>query len=269
MLFLMVRVLSAAVMMTILLAPQVQAQPSAALAIPLVVERAAVVDGRLHVVLFNPGSVQAVGWGISATVTYVDGSSERLGASCDAYPELVAPKPISRLVGPGGRTDIRIGAPAKGPEHVAHVTAVTTFAIFENDSAIGDEKLIESYFQRRAVDERVWTEVEKVVADAALISVDALSGIEDIQARLMLIKDAAVQQAPSFHSFQREVATALRVQAGILSSPVGKWARYGGMSSYSCELPKSTGIVGCDRRRVCQGSARGLKGQHMSGVSLC
>ena len=211
MLFLMVRVLSAAVMMTILLAPQVQAQPSAALAIPLVVERAAVVDGRLHVVLFNPGSVQAVGWGISATVTYVDGSSERLGASCDAYPELVAPKPISRLVGPGGRTDIRIGAPAKGPEHVAHVTAVTTFAIFENDSAIGDEKLIESYFQRRAVDERVWTEVEKVVADAALISVDALSGIEDIQARLMLIKDAAVQQAPSFHSFQREVATALRV----------------------------------------------------------
>ena len=163
-----------------------------------IVERATVVDGHVCVVLFNPGSVLAVGWG-NQRHRDVPGWLIRVAASCDAHEEFFAPTRPSSVVALGARNELAIGVAVRTPERVAGVTAVPTLAIRAHDRACMSSRPLNA-------------SLDVSVGPASTLSLWSTrarpshgAGNESRSALL------PTWSAPSFRSFQHQVAAALRL----------------------------------------------------------
>lgn len=117
----------------------------------------------------NTGARTIEAWGVTGEVRYANGITRPLGVSTDTYetallPEAMRPPAgVSKRLPPGGRATITASVPDVALVAPADAAAFPSFAIFEDDTAVGDEALIEYTFARRRVNQRAWR-----LADEAL-----------------------------------------------------------------------------------------------------
>jgi uncharacterized protein (TIGR03435 family) len=145
--------------------------------LPILVERAFVTPANrsygswdaISVTVHNPGPRTIVAWGVRAEVEFVDGKTRHGGGSIDGVerfggassagsnPILTTDSRYTLTLGIGGN---------RGVVDIRRVTAEPTFVIFDDDTALGDERHIRSHFERRAHHRRDWQIVQKVFDDA-------------------------------------------------------------------------------------------------------
>ena len=121
----------------------------------------------------NTGKVTIIAWGVAGDVRYSNGETRRIGVSTDTYEALPVPEtpPLppdrSKRIPPGGIAVLSTSFPALLPEASATgAAALPTFAVFEDDTAVGDEREIDRVFERRRLNLRVWRIADETFAAA-------------------------------------------------------------------------------------------------------
>jgi hypothetical protein len=127
--------------------------------------------------LVNRGNRRIVAWEISSRWRFADGTVRRHGTARDRYQRLADPNPADHVLDPGER---ELVTRAGGPIHktglpVVAIEAEVAYVIFDDDTASGDDALIEAVFRRRQFDQQVWRFIERTLIDAI-----ASSGTPDL-----------------------------------------------------------------------------------------
>ena len=169
----------------------------------LVVERTELADPfragepprGLNVTLFNPGPKVVHGWSVQTMATFADGHTSYGGAGSDGHAYPVREDGRGGPIVVGGRRlfhsgySTRVGTADVPVSIGARVTAV----IFEDDTAVGDEREIEFLFARRAANQRTWPRIETIVAAAMAEGAEPRAVLERIASALAAITDKEFQ----------------------------------------------------------------------------
>ncbi len=161
--------------------------------LPLVVERAEVLSSdpvtarsdRISVSVHNTTDKTIVAWGVRTQVTFADGKTNGGGVSTDGFESRGLERRDSRVIPPDGRYTIaRSSFPTnRTAEDVRAVTARATFVIFDDDTALGDERSISFHFTKRADNQRAWPVIERVFAEAMARTADPREALLDARQR--------------------------------------------------------------------------------------
>jgi hypothetical protein len=178
--------------------------------IPLRIEQPRVVNGRVTVELVNVGTRTIVAWGVTAQVKYADGTSRGHEVMTDGFEQSVRQYPNNPVLPPGGRYVLAFATGVANVTDVVTVASAATLVIFDDDTAMGDERRLERLFADRAVNERVLQQLETVLESAVKRSADPLSALHDAASQLAAIESAEVRRSPAFTEFDRKIAFALR-----------------------------------------------------------
>jgi hypothetical protein len=145
----------------------------------------------------SPRAIHA--WGVAILIEFPNERLKRGGASSDSY--MMAERPETHVVPPGEtRTvDVQSWPAGRSADEAAGLSAVPTFAIFDDDTSVGDEGEIDFYFTHRARNQRAWPAIEKVFADAAAAGGDARATLVAAQQGLTTITDGSIRES---HAFQ-------------------------------------------------------------------
>jgi hypothetical protein len=184
-------------------------QPRLAAATQLVVERTELSEPfkpgepprGLTITLFNPGPKTIHGWTVHSMATFADGYTSNGGHQADSYAYPVrADERSGPIVADARRVlhsgySIRTGTTQVPVAFGARVGAV----IFEDDTAVGDEKDIQTLFERRASNQRAWPVVEQLVDAAVAAGGDPRSVLIRI---LTDLEALATDQAPFIDAFR-------------------------------------------------------------------
>ena len=169
----------------------------------LVVERTELADPfragepprGLNVTLFNLGPKVVHGWSVQTMATFADGHTSYGGAGSDGHAYPVREDGRGGPIVVGGRRlfhsgySTRVGTADVPVSIGARVTAV----IFEDDTAVGDEREIEFLFARRAANQRTWPRIETIVAAAMAEGAEPRAVLERIASALAAITDKEFQ----------------------------------------------------------------------------
>ena len=117
------------------------------------------------------------------------------------------------VLAPDGRLTINAGSlsnrrPAKD---VRSVTARATFVIFDDDTALGNERDIKFFFGKRAANQRAWPVIDKVFADAIARTPDPREALVAADQGLESITDDSVRQSYAYTGIRHNLATNLRL----------------------------------------------------------
>lgn len=143
--------------------------------------------GRIVVRVRNQGTRTIVAWGIRATLTDSNGVAGNAGGGIDGFEYDVRALRDDPVLRPNYTYTIRLHPSRRGFEPVS-VTASPDYAIFDDNSAVGDERSIEMWFERRAREAAGWQFVERAVEEA-LASATAADAV-------LRLVDAKVAAAP-------------------------------------------------------------------------
>ena len=149
----------------------------------------------LNVTLFNPGPKVVHGWSVQTMATFADGQTSYGGGGSDGHAFPVREDGSGGPIAVGGRRMFRSGYSMRAgttgmPVSIgARVTAV----IFEDDTAVGDEREIQFLFARRAANQRTWPRVENIVAAAMAEGAEPRAVLERIASALAAITDKEFQ----------------------------------------------------------------------------
>jgi uncharacterized protein (TIGR03435 family) len=189
--------------------------------LPLVVERAEVLPidpltrltDRISVSVHNAGDKTIVAWGVRTHVTYADGKTSIGGNMVDGVESRALAQRDSMVLAPDGRLTINAGSlsnrrPAKD---VRTVTARATFVIFDDDTALGNERDIKFFFAKRAANQRAWPVIEKVFADAIARTPDPREALVAADQGLESITDDSIRQSYAYTGIRHNFATNLRL----------------------------------------------------------
>jgi hypothetical protein len=112
---------------------------------------------------------------------------------------------------PGARRIVHTGYPYRPgtSEEPVSFGARVTAVIFDDDTAIGDEKEIQYLFERRALNQRTWPLVEKVIADAMAAGGEPRSVLEQIASALEAISGESFQRTDA-HAVSRVLSINLK-----------------------------------------------------------
>jgi hypothetical protein len=198
---------AAALTAAIVCAPPIGGQRTAPL--PLRVEQPRVVNGRATVEIVNVGRRPIVAWGVTAHVTYADGTSRGQEVMTDGFEQSVRNYPNSSVLPPGGRYVLVLPGAASLTEALT-VTAAPTLVVFDDDTAAGDEMRIERIFAHRAVNQQVWQQLDTLLESAIERSAGPVSALRDAASQLSAIESVDVRRSAAFDEFDRKIASALR-----------------------------------------------------------
>jgi hypothetical protein len=165
----------------------------------------------LTITLFNPGPKVVHGWALQTMTTFGDGYTSHGGTASDGHAYPVREDGRGGPIPVGGRRLVRSGFSSRAgtaglPVSIgARVIAV----IFEDDTALGDEREIRWLFARRAANQRTWPRVEKIVAAARADGGDARTVLERIAAAFEGITDEDFQWTAA-HSVGRTLRLNLK-----------------------------------------------------------
>jgi hypothetical protein len=168
------------------------------------------VNGRAAVELVNVGTRTIVAWGVTAQVKYADGTSRGQEVMTDGFEQSVRKYPNSPVIPPGGRYVLVFATGVTNLTEAVTVAAAPTLVVLDDDTAIGDERRLESLFNARALNEQVWQQLQTVLESAATRLADPLSALHDAASSLAAIESADVRRSPAFTEFERKIAFALR-----------------------------------------------------------
>jgi uncharacterized protein (TIGR03435 family) len=190
--------------------------------LPLVVDRAEVLPidpltrltDQIAVSVHNAGDKTIVAWGVRTHVTFADGKTSLGGVMMDHVESKALPRHTdSKILSPDARMTINAGGlsnrrPAKD---VQGVTARSTFVIFDDDTALGNERDIKFFFEKRAANQRAWPVIEKVFADAMARTADPREALIGADQGLESITDEGIRQSYAYTGIRRDLATNLRL----------------------------------------------------------
>ena len=123
--------------------------------------------------------------------TSADGRTSYGGFGSDTYAYPVREDGLGGPIITGARRTVRTGpyVPGEPVSFGARVVAV----IFEDDTAVGDEKELQYLFERRALDQRTWPLVERIIAEAMAAGGEPRTVLEKIVSSGQAILDDSVQ----------------------------------------------------------------------------
>ncbi len=159
----------------------ISAQPQK---IPLIVERVEIVPARnglapdVAVTVRNIGTDIIEAWGVAGEARYENGVTKPFGVSADAYEAMSLPESLrppanrSKRLPSGGTATITTMVSTVPPMQATDAAAYPTFAVFENDTAVGDEPLIQHTFSQRRLSQRVWRLASETLKSALKQGVD-------------------------------------------------------------------------------------------------
>lgn len=114
----------------------------------------------------NRGQQVIVAWGVRATVTDLNGVVVTTGGGTDGFEVGVVRLANNPVLDPNDSYTIRLSGARVGFSPVSVTTAFVTYAIFDDNSAVGEERSIEMTFERRARDAAAWQFVERALEEA-------------------------------------------------------------------------------------------------------
>ena len=175
--------------------------------VPLVVEQAGIdpgdiARGRMPAVAItvrNTGTRPIVAWGIRGEVRFSNGVSRPIGTSVDSIESTALKLDVTRRLLAGARSVISLDLPNPGsPTLPVDVVAFPTFAIFEDDSALGDDDQIRFAFERRAANHRLWRAVEEHLKNSANSTPDGSQALRNAESGLEAIADEEVRASTGY-----------------------------------------------------------------------
>jgi hypothetical protein len=189
--------------------------PQQSRSIPLVVEQTETIGSQLSVRLRNVGSRTIIAWGVRAHVTFADGAVREVAVSRDGYE--AAALAVNGLA--GGSPVLTAGArytqtvePPRLRNSVAAIVAVSAqpiLAIFDDDTAVGEESHVSYLFRARALNQRVWQLVERVLTEETERAPDALTALRAAEAALEAVQDNEIRMSSAYFEFRRTLAMGL------------------------------------------------------------
>ena len=174
----------------------------------------------------NQGQKTIVAWGVKTTLTDANGVVVHSGGGTDSYEYDVVALRDDSVLRPNDFRTIRMNRGRLRFEPVS-VTATPEYAIFDDNSAVGDERSIEMRFERRAQEAGGWRFVERVIEEALASATAADAVLRLVDAKLAAapreIRDtSAGSQVPQririalrSPESARSLVAALNVEAGV------------------------------------------------------
>lgn len=190
---------------------------------PLVVERVEFVpsgtvpDGRwgTEVTLFNAGPRTIHAYGFRTVLTLPDGKLAQGGQSTDAYETRERhshPGYEDECSGPlAARRRCRASSTPRAAIDPVSAKAFVSFMIFEDDTAVGDEREIEFYFRHRALNHRAWPVIEGILNEALAASSDPLMVLFEFRERLARVADGEVKLSRAYQEMDRHLAINMKI----------------------------------------------------------
>ena len=187
-------------------------------ALQLVVERTALSHAdrpeepprSLIITLFNPGPRTVHGFFVQSMTTSADGRTSYGGVGSDAYAFPVREEGKGGPLLAGARRTVHTGYPYRpGTAEPVSFGARVLAVIFEDDTAVGDEREIQYLFERRALNHRTWPLVEKVIDDAMATGGGPQTVLERIASALAAISDDSFQRTDA-HAVSRVLSINLK-----------------------------------------------------------
>ena len=132
----------------------------------------------LDITLFNPGPKTVHGFFVQSMVTSADGRTSYGGVGSDAYAFPVRKDGRGGPIIAGARRPVRTSPylPGASDEPVSFGARVVA-VIFEDDTAVGDERELQYLFERRALNQRTWPLVETIIAEAMAAGGEPRTGL--------------------------------------------------------------------------------------------
>jgi hypothetical protein len=152
----------------------------------LIVEGATIESSPHHALAIhvrNEGTQMIVAWGVQATLTDATSVVKHVGGGIDGFEydlRVLANDPVLR---PNGSYTARFDLP-QNFEPVS-VTANPTYAIFDDNSAEGDERSIQMQFEHRARDAAGWHFTERAVEEALANNTTAEDVLRFVDAKMV------------------------------------------------------------------------------------
>jgi hypothetical protein len=177
----------------------------------LVVEQATIdtATGTIAVRVRNEGKRTIVAWGVNTTLTDTNGATRHTAGGIDGYESDVRTVPDDPVLRPNGVYTITLDAPPRF-EPVS-VTASPAYAIFDDNSAVGEERSIESWFRRRAQNAVAWQFIERTIEDARASATTPV-GI------LQLVDAEIAAAAREIHDSRPAQEVAIRIRVALRSA---------------------------------------------------
>lgn len=151
----------------------------------MVVEHAAIdLGGRDPIVVRvrNEGPRTIVAWGVYARLFDANDVLRETAGGKDGYEWAIRDLPDNAVLQPNDSYTIRLPMPAKFA--AVSVKALPTYAIFDDNSAVGDDRAIELRFRYRADQASAWQFIEQVVAQARASAPTADRALQIVAAQL-------------------------------------------------------------------------------------
>lgn len=134
-------------------------------------------EGFLRVEVLNTGQRSVLAWGVTFTVSCPDGTTDRRGLGLDTA--AVLPENRTGSVAPG-RTVHNTGGGSFVATDCVMSDGIVTFVIYDDDTALGDERDIAYHFAHRRTNQMFWQKMQTILDDATSHNTDPaaiLSGI--------------------------------------------------------------------------------------------
>ena len=188
------------------------------MSVPLAVERAGIdpgdiAKGRMPAVTItvrNTGTRPIVAWGIRGEVRFSQGVSRPIGTSVDSIGSTALKLDVTRRLLAGARSVTSLDLPSPGsPAVPVDVVAFPTFAIFDDDSALGDEDQIRVAFERRTASHRVWRAVEERLKSSVSSTSDGSQALRNAQSGLDAIADEEVRASTGYLRTRQQIVRGL------------------------------------------------------------
>jgi hypothetical protein len=181
--------------------------------IPLIVEGVEILPAdrenrsprQIAVQVRNVGTCTIVAWGLRGRVTFANGVSSAVGTGIDGYESAVRAVPDDPVLQVGAVYTIRMEIPSRDVAEPVSATAVPIHAVFDDDTAVGDDRSVDFVFRQRALNARVWQLISQALDNAADGSTDAIAALRMAQAALEAAEEADRQSLPC-----REVQNRIR-----------------------------------------------------------
>jgi len=149
----------------------------------------------LTITLFNPGPKVVPAWAVQTMTTFANGYTSYGGVASDGHAYRVREDGRGGPIVVGGRRITHTGFSSRAGTADPPVSfgARVIAVIFEDDTALGDEREIQFLFARRSANQRTWPRVEKIVAAAMAEGGDPRAVLERIASALEAITDEDFQ----------------------------------------------------------------------------
>jgi uncharacterized protein (TIGR03435 family) len=188
--------------------------------LPLVVEATRIIPPSpatghipdLEVTVRNVGDRTIVAGGISTELRFTDDYVNRGGLSADGVEYVNLPQKKPLIIPPDGRYIFHMLSwqGGRSERDLVAAKAEPTFVVFDDDTALGDEREIRQCFTAREENHRAWPVIDRIFADAVARNANAHDVLVAAQTAIGAITDDAIKNTGAFRWAQLILSSNLR-----------------------------------------------------------